>query len=438
LPEEYGFIALITVFTGFIRQFSDVGLSYIVVRSDYKYQFHKMMHYLSFVIGAILFVLVVLLAYPISLFYKDSALILPTMVMAVNFVLRSITIVPYGILSKQLKFNSLGSIELICSTTEVLITILLAYLGFSYWALIFPSLLGSVVRIILFYSKTKLKFRILSRKYLVVGFRKARSIIGNLTGFNLLNYWARNTDNLAIGKFYGPDSLGIYNRAYKLLNLVTQIMTGLFGKVLYPSLKDLSDKGGDVNKEYLNLLGIISLLNFPIAVVLIFFSEPLVRILWSETWIRVAELLPYIGILILTQTLNSTTGNIFILLGKENMLFRIGIPTSIIIIAAIIAGAFFSIVHILLFYTVSIVCIDIPIVLYYGFKKSFGYSNRVILNFWIPKLGLSTLMIISVWSELQWLTIAFALLYLTHLLIRQRQDINSTYKFVLKKIGYGT
>ena len=56
----------------------------------------------------------------------------------------------------------------------------------------------------------------------------------------MLNYWARNTDNLIIGKYYGADSLGIYNRAYRLLDMVTGIMTSLFGKVLYPSLKDLS------------------------------------------------------------------------------------------------------------------------------------------------------------------------------------------------------
>lgn len=436
LPEEYGFVALITVFTGFISQFSDAGLSYIIIRSDFREQFYKMMHYLSFVIGVILFLVVVALAYPISLFYKNSALILPTIVMSVNFILRSLITVPYGILSKKLRFNSLGSIELICSTTEVVLMILLAYLKFSYWALIFPSIIGSFVRIIFYYKKTGLRFKFLKQKYLVVGFRKAKSIIGNLTGFNMLNYWARNTDNLIIGKYYGADSLGIYNRAYKLLNMVTSIMTSLFGKVLYPSLKDLSSRGGDVNKEYLNLLGIISLINFPVAMLFVFFSEPLVRILWSETWIKVAELLPFIGILILTQTLNSTTGNIFILLGKERTLFRIGIPTSIIIILAIAGGAFISYVHVLIFYTMAIVCVDIPIVLYYGFKKSFGFSNKVILNFWIPKLGLSTVMIISVWLDFKWITVLAAVLYFIHLIVKQRDDIGKSFGFILKKLHF--
>ena len=173
------------------------------------------------------------------------------------------------------------------------------------------------------------------------------------------------------------------------------------------------------------------------AILFVFFSEPLVRILWSETWIKVAALLPYVGILILTQTLNSTTGNIFILLGKEKTLFRIGIPTSIAIILAIIGGAFISYVHVLIFYTIAIVCVDIPFVLYYGFKKTFGFSNKVILSFWIPKLGLSTVMIMSVWLDYLWITVLAAVIYLIHLLIKQRDDIGKTFGFILKKLRLG-
>jgi len=433
LPEEYGFVALITVFTGFISTFSDAGLSYLIVRSDYGRTFHKTVHYLSFVIGVILFFLVVSIAYPISLFYDNRALILPTMVMSLNFILRSLITVPYGILSKKLKFNSLGSLELICQASEIVLMITLAFLKFSYWALIIPSIIGSIIRIFMYYHKTRLRFRILPTKYLKVGFRKAKSIIGNLSGFTLLNYWSRNADNLIIGKVYGPDSLGIYNRAYRLLRMVTGIMTGIFGKVLYPSLKDLSNRGGDINKEYMNLLGIISLLNYPIAFVLIFFAQPIVRILWSETWIAVADLLPYIGILILTQTLNSTTGNIFILLGKERTLMRIGIPTSIMIVAAIATGAFFSYVHILRFYTIAIIAFDIPVNIYYGFKRSFGYSNREIIKFWFPKIILSSFIIASVWLDYRLITMALMLTYLLHLIILQRDDILQIFSFVRKK-----
>src|SRR3989304_7769921 len=71
LPAEYGFVALITVFTGFIIQFADAGLSYIIIRSDYNRLFHSTIHFLAILIGVLLAAIVVLLAYPISVFYKD-------------------------------------------------------------------------------------------------------------------------------------------------------------------------------------------------------------------------------------------------------------------------------------------------------------------------------------------------------------------------------
>jgi len=434
LPAEYGFVALITVFTGFINQFADAGLSYIIIRSDYKRLFQTTIHYLAITIGILLAAVVILLAYPISLFYKDPALFLPTIIMSSTFILRSFNTVPSGILSKELKFNILGRIEMTCTLIEISLMILFAYLNFSYWSLIIPSVLGNIIRIILYNAKTKIRLRFLKRKYLLVGFRKAKSIIGNLTGFNLLNYWARNADNLIIGKVFGSQSLGIYNRAYKILYLALSVMTNLFGKVLYPSLKNLSAKGGDVNKEYMNTLGIISLMNFPVSVLLIFFSEPMVRLLWSERWIQVAELLPYIGILILMQTLNSTTGSVFILKGKERALMLLGIPTNIVIIGAIAAGAFFSVKHVICFYAIASVAFDIPMTVYFGFKKSFNYENKVILRFWLPKILLSALLIASVWFDYNWITIILLALYFVHLIFDQRGDISSLFRIFIQRI----
>ena len=263
---------------------------------------------------------------------------------------------------------------------------------------------------------------------------RLKSIIGNLTGFNMLNYWARNSDNLIIGKVYGARDLGIYDRAYKLLNLFLGVITNLFGKVLLPSLKDHGDKGGDVNKEYLNTLGVISVLNYPVCVILIFFAKPLVRLLWSNAWIEVADLLPYIGILILTQTLNSTTGNIFILYKKENVLMKIGIPTNIMIIVAIAWGSLYSMVHVLRFYSLVFIIIDIPFVMYYGFKKSFGFDTPTILRFWIPKLVLSTLLVVSVWLNITWLSVLLMVIYGVHLIVLQKDDIVQTTGYLWKRV----
>jgi len=115
------------------------------------------------------------------------------------------------------------------------------------------------------------------------------------------------------------------------------------------------------------------------------------------------------------------------------MLFRLGLPTNIIMIAAIATGALFSYVHVLRFYALSFTLINLPLVMYYGFKRSFGYETREILSFWTLKILLSALLIFSIWLEYRWVTPGLVLLYLVHLIIRQRQDIQNIYKFLLKK-----
>ena len=86
-PSEYGFVALITVFTGFIIMFSDAGLSYAVIRSDYGRTYHHALNNLSLLIGIILFLLMIILAYPISLFYAKPDLIIPTIVLSSIFII---------------------------------------------------------------------------------------------------------------------------------------------------------------------------------------------------------------------------------------------------------------------------------------------------------------------------------------------------------------
>ncbi len=423
LPAEYGVVALITVFTGFIMIFTDAGLSFDIIRSDYKYTYHKAISNLAFIMGLALFLLMCLLAYPIAVFYDNMELILPTIVLSSMFIIRTINIVPYALLAKGLNFNYMGKVSFLANLVSVFFMIVFAYFNFSYWSLILPGLISSVY-IYYFYSrKVNFTFRLYPRKYTVAGFRKAKSIMGNLTGFNLINYWARNADNLIVGKVYGEAPLGIYNRAYRLLTLSLKLITGLFGNVLYPSLKKLQSEGGSIQKEYLNILGIISLLNYPIAFILIVFPTTFVSILWGDNWLEVADYLPYFGLLILSQTLISTTGNIFILFRKERVLMYVGVVSAAIMVGAIVLGSLFSVIDIARFYTLSYLTIIIPINLVFGFGKTFGFKPSHVINFWAPKILLSLLMLFGTWTDRYFISVISILVYGVHILYFQRNDI---------------
>ncbi|MCF8369849.1 MAG: lipopolysaccharide biosynthesis protein [Bacteroidales bacterium] len=435
VPEEYGYVALITVFTGFVTIFSDAGISYVIIRSDYGRTFWRAVTNLSFYIGLALFGIMLILAWPIALFYDDASLVIPTMVMALTFIASALKIAPMAVFTKELNFNFVGKVRLIANLTSIGMMIIMAFLGFSYWSLIIPQILMHLVEFILFEYKLRLGFKIYPWCYTKAAYRKTKSLLTNLSGFNLVNYWARNADNLIIGKFYSSYDLGIYNRAYKMLQLSLSLITGLFGTVLYPSLKKFTAEGGDLNPEYGGLLGVISLLNYPISAVLILIPYPFVRVLWGENWMLVADLLPYFGVLIMFQTLISTTGHIYLLLEHERRFMLIGVGSAILMVIAIVIGSFYSMKAVAISYAFCYMLLIVPLHIYVGFYKTFKFKFSFIWKFWFPKIIFGIAMMFAVFYELQtWLYIILPA-YLIHLLYNQRTELSKLKGLILNRIN---
>lgn len=423
IPEEYGYVALITVFSGFVNLFADAGLSFSIIRSDYGYTFHRATSNLALYIGVMLCLILIILAWPISIFYDDPTLIWPTLLVSINYIFAGLSIVPKAIVSKNLDFNYVGKVRFIANGASIIGMITMAFLGFSYWSLIVPIVFIQIIQYSLFERKVKIGFRFYKFAYVVAAFKKTKSLLLNLSGFNLVNYWAANADSLLIGKYYSNYDLGIYNRAYKLMQFMLSMVSGLFGTVVYPSLMKFKSSGGDFRKEYGSILGVISIITYPLGALMIMIPKQIVWLLWGENWLLVAEFLPYFGILILFQPLMVNNGQIFILLEKEKTFMYFGIFESLIRIIAMVIGAFFSVKGIVIARVISYLVLIIPLGLYIAFYKSFNFSISFIFKFWLPKVILGSLIFTFVITENQILVIACSLLYLLHILHYQRNDL---------------
>ena len=104
-PESYGIVGLITVFTGFIMVFSDGGLSYALIRSDFGRTFQRVLTNLSMFLGAGLFLITVLAAWPIAFFYGNPGLVLPIIVLATTFLFKGMGLAQGAVLAKNLRFG---------------------------------------------------------------------------------------------------------------------------------------------------------------------------------------------------------------------------------------------------------------------------------------------------------------------------------------------
>lgn len=423
-PKEYGFVALISIFSGFILLFSNTGLSHSIIRSDYGPTFHRIIFSLSLWVGLILGLLLCLLAYPITLIYGKPELFWPTIVISFQFVTNSMNIVPNAILQKRLEFKSIGKIHFINSAITVCLMIVLAILEFHYWSIIIPLVLQPLIRHILLEQKTHFGFHLYGLKLTMVGLKKIKTLFQSLSLFNFVNYFARNADNFVVGKFYGVGTLGLYDRAYKFIYMARRLINSTIGPVLFPSLIDAKSRGENYKKHFLEILGMLNIINFVIATPLILLAKPISLILWGEKWIGVADFMPYIGAIIPLQTLLIASDDLYMIDKKEKSYVTLGIPLSLILVAGIIIGAFFSALHVARFYALSYTLIQIPIGLYFGHYKILNFSTSQIINFWLPKLILTNLLIFSIWFGNMYTTSLIMLLLGVDTFYGKQKDIS--------------
>ena len=164
------------------------------------------------------------------------------------------------------------------------------------------------------------------------------------------------------------------------------------GTVLYPSLKKLKSEGGNIQLEYMYVLKVTRFLVFPISFLLLIFPHELVSILWGERWLAVAPLLPYFGLLVFSQPLLSSVGNVLVLEGKEKTLMYSGWIGAVLTISTIGFGAFFSIKAIVQCYAIGFIVLVLPFNIYFVYYSALKFRFKELLKFWAPILLLSFIM----------------------------------------------
>lgn len=168
--------------------------------------------------------------------------------------------------------------------------------------------------------------------------RRMLSFAGHLTGFNVINYWARNADNLLLGRFAGTTELGFYNRAYMLMLMPIQQVTGVLGRVLLPVFSTLQDDRDRLVRAVLRVCRTSGVLVFPLLFGLAGVAHTFVPVAFGPHWRGVIPLLIILALSGPPQVVTATSGLVCQAVGNTRVLSTWGNLSSLTVILAIIIG----------------------------------------------------------------------------------------------------
>jgi PST family polysaccharide transporter len=369
-PKDFGIIAMVTVVSGFMSIFADAGIGSAVVQfRDFKVKEHQSLFSLSLLLG---FLLAGLLAFGssfVAFFFDNPDLQQVAAVMALAFPCSTLGIVPHGILQREMRFREVAVVKITAAIIAGLIGIIMAFTGWGYWALVTQALTNSFL--------ISLTFLILARlapipRWDVTVIQKIFGYSGNLTLFSMINYWARNLDNLLIGKFIGSESLGFYNRAYQLMMLPLSMLTSVITPVLHSALAERQNDIPAMYQGYRKVIRLIALVSIPGMTFAVIMAPELIRVVWGDQWDQTIPVFAILGLNGLFQPIMSTTGTVFLARNKAHWLFRCGVISTILYCSGIVLGLPYGIMGVAAGYTIASNMFVLPLMFFIFVKLLHG------------------------------------------------------------------
>jgi PST family polysaccharide transporter len=214
-------------------------------------------------------------------FYGEPHLLWVAVVLSVAFVFNGIGAQHRAMLQREMRFQLLALIDTAALVASIATGIGAALIGAGYWAIVAMTVVvpaGGAVGVWL------ASRWIPGRLHRGAGVRGMLRYGGTLTLNSVIMYFAYNMDKVLLGRFWGAEALGIYGRAYQLVNIPTDNMNFTLGLVAFPALARMQDEPRRLKEYFLRGYGLFLAITIPITASCLLFAEDIVQVLLGPKW----------------------------------------------------------------------------------------------------------------------------------------------------------
>jgi O-antigen/teichoic acid export membrane protein len=257
-------------------------------------------------------------AFPMSRFYSQAQLTVIIPVLALTIFIQGLQNIGLTLLRKQISFARIFWYELVTNLIGFAITVGLALVMRSVWALVIGLLLTAVLGTVLSYIfhsyRPKLAFEKLAlRRALNVG--KFTLVIA------VAAYVTNMADNVMVGRLLGTNALGNYSLAFNISSAPYSVLVYAFAIVLFPAYAEITvDNRERLEQAFIKVFNIASALLIVIAAPLFLLAEDLVALLFGSKWISAGPVLRILALTIPLRGLAQIISTLFVALNRPKQL----------------------------------------------------------------------------------------------------------------------
>lgn len=398
LPEDFGIIALVVIFTQIAAVFVQSGLNTALIqKKDADEVDFSSVFYLSLAIACLLYICLFFAAPFIAAFYELPQIIPVFRALSITLVFGAFNSIQNAVISRNLQFKKL----FFSSTGAILISgtigIVMAYAGFGVWALVGQQISNQLLLTLIMW------FTVKWRPQFVFSLKRVKKLFSygwKLLASSLLNTIYLELRSLVIGKMFNATILGFYNRGKQFPSVIVSNIDGSIQSVMFPVLSSQQDNRPRVKEMMRRAIVTSSFIIFPMMVGLAVVAEPLVKLLLTDKWL---PCVPFLQIYCATYALRPIhTANLQAInaLGRSDIFLKLEIIKKIMGLSILAVTVFYGVYAIALGGALSSIISSFMNA--YPNKHLINYSYREQINDIMPSLLFSLVMGAIVYS-LKWM-----------------------------------
>jgi PST family polysaccharide transporter len=281
-PEDFGLLAMVTVFTAVLNLFATAGLSSATVqKATISQEEVSALFWINILVGAALSLLCLLIAPLVVALYHEPRLFWITVAMSLGFLFSAAGVQPLALLQRQLRYVALSGIEFFGQLTSLSIAVALAVAGYGYWALVaaailLPAIMTASAWVAAAWAPGKPSWP--------EGIGSMLHFGGTLTLNGVVSYMTYSFDRFMLGRMWGASALGYYGVASQLIFTPAQTLNTAVGGVMFSALSRLQNDSVRFRNCFLKGYSLYVSMTLPITIFAAVFAKDIFLVALGPKW----------------------------------------------------------------------------------------------------------------------------------------------------------
>jgi O-antigen/teichoic acid export membrane protein len=334
VPADFGIVAMAVSMIAVLELLSAFSLDVALIQKQNLTRDHYDTAWtLNLLANALIALLAMLIAAPAADFFAEPRVEWVIYGLAAAISLQGFENIGIVAFRKELALDREFRFLLMKKLVAVTVSITLAVMLRSYWALVAGSIAGRIAGVALSYLVHPYRPRLsLAARHELLGFSKWLFLN------NLLVVANQRAADFILGRLAGPAALGVYNVGYEIANLPTTELAAPINRAVFPGYTRMAGNRESLKGGFLAVVAAIALVAIPAAAGVAALATELVRVLLGEQWLECIPIIQILAIHGVVTALQTNAGYVFIATGSPSTTTRLATLRLAILVPSLLVG----------------------------------------------------------------------------------------------------